>query len=163
MKVVTRLEKSGLYADVLENIKIALEIGYSKIRSAYEVYWLSDKKLSYADNQKQNSQTIKNIDEKLVNEVGYPITEILWHIGRPAKVKKMNFGRYTNEEKLKSIKEAFQNKKEISVSGRANYDVSFSYNPKQNKAWYSEEYRNCGNGHYYLALDSTHALFYEDD
>ena len=30
-------------------------------------------------------------------------------------------------------------------------------------AWYSEEYRNCGNGHYYLMFDATHAIFYEDD
>ena len=31
------------------------------------------------------------------------------------------------------------------------------------RGWYSEEYRNCGNGHYYLLLDATHAIFYEDD
>ena len=31
------------------------------------------------------------------------------------------------------------------------------------RAWYSEEYRNCGNGHYYLMFDATHAIFYEDD
>jgi hypothetical protein len=30
-------------------------------------------------------------------------------------------------------------------------------------ASYSEEYRNCGNGHYYLMFDATHAIFYEDD
>ena len=30
-------------------------------------------------------------------------------------------------------------------------------------AWYSEEYRGCGNGHYYLMFDATHAIFYEDD
>ena len=47
--------------------------------------------------------------------------------------------------------------------GRSSYDVSFSYDPKLQHAWYSEEYKNCGNGHYYLALDETHALFYEDD
>jgi hypothetical protein len=75
----------------------------------------------------------------------------------------MNFGRFTNNEQLKIIKEALKNKKETSASGRTNYDVSFSYNPTVQKAWYSEEFRGCGNGHYYLALDATHALFYEDD
>jgi hypothetical protein len=30
-------------------------------------------------------------------------------------------------------------------------------------AWYSEEYRGCLNGHYYLMFDATHAIFYEDD
>ena len=30
-------------------------------------------------------------------------------------------------------------------------------------AWYSEEYRGCGNGWYYLMFDATHAIFYEKD
>lgn len=31
------------------------------------------------------------------------------------------------------------------------------------RGWYSEEYRGCGNGHYYLLLDATHAIHCEDD
>ena len=31
------------------------------------------------------------------------------------------------------------------------------------RAWYSEEYRNCSNGHYYLLFDAVHAIFYEND
>jgi len=31
------------------------------------------------------------------------------------------------------------------------------------RAWYSCEYRHCGNGHYYLLFDATHAIYYEDD
>ena len=34
---------------------------------------------------------------------------------------------------------------------------------KPRGAWLSNEYRNCGNGHYGLLLDATHAVFYEDD
>ena len=168
MKVSHRLEKSGLYQDLLENIKLALEIGYEKIRIAYDIYWKSDKNLSYEDNQKARNEEIKNLDERL-SKNEQPNTEILWHIRRLARVKKMNFGKptlndgMTNIEKLQMIAKALKNKKETSVCGRANYDVSFSYNPKLNKAWYSEEYRGCGPGHYYLALDETHALFYEDD
>ena len=29
--------------------------------------------------------------------------------------------------------------------------------------WYSKEFKGCGNGHYYLALDATHTIFVEDD
>jgi hypothetical protein len=56
-----------------------------------------------------------------------------------------------------------EEKKECSYRGDNGYDASFSYNPKLNKAWYSEEFRGCGNGHYYVALNSTHCLFVEDD
>ena len=40
---------------------------------------------------------------------------------------------------------------------------TFEYEPDKNKAWYSEEYRGCGNGHYYIALNSSMALFCEND
>ena len=33
----------------------------------------------------------------------------------------------------------------------------------KNYAWYSEEYKGCLNGHYYIALDEKHVWFYEDD
>jgi hypothetical protein len=46
---------------------------------------------------------------------------------------------------------------------RTSYDVHYTYNAKEKKAFYSEEFKDCGNGHYYLAIDNTHALFYEDD
>lgn len=92
---------------------------------------------------------------------------ILEQIENP-KIKKMCFhkNKYCSnitETKLQEIKEHIRNKEEYRTSGRNGYDVSFSYNPETNKAWYSEEYRNCGNGHYYLALNETHALYWEKD
>ena len=47
------------------------------------------------------------------------------------------------------------------------YDVTYTIGKKEEGmdrgAWLSLEYRNCGNGHYGLLLDATHAIFYEDD
>ena len=31
------------------------------------------------------------------------------------------------------------------------------------RGWYSEEYKHCSNGHYYILLDATHAIHVEDD
>lgn len=42
-------------------------------------------------------------------------------------------------------------------------DLEIRFDNDYPRAWYSEEYRNCGNGHYYLLFDATHAIFYEDD
>jgi hypothetical protein len=76
----------------------------------------------------------------------------------------MNFGEeQLNQVKLMEIARALHSKQNISISGRTNYDVSFEYNAEKGMAWYSEEYKNCGNGHYYLALNGTHAIFWEDD
>ena len=47
------------------------------------------------------------------------------------------------------------------------YDVTYAIGEREEGkdrcAWLSLEYRNCGNGHYGLLLDATHAIFYEDD
>lgn len=77
--------------------------------------------------------------------------------------KSMYFGKFWNPIKKQMIKECMEKKESVRFSTRVNYDVSFEYDAERNKAWYSEEYRNCGNGHYYLAIDGNTALFYEDD
>lgn len=91
------------------------------------------------------------------------------------KIKKMKFHKspylaYNTENVLRQIGEAMDNKiAYISGRYRNGYDVSFEYKPaSENKdgiarAWYSEEYKDCGNGHYYIALNRTHAIYWEKD
>ncbi len=77
--------------------------------------------------------------------------------------KSMFFG-YLNKETKERIALAIQNKEGYATHGYGtNYDVTFYYDAKKNRATYQEEYRGCGNGHYYYALDSSMALFCEDD
>lgn len=47
--------------------------------------------------------------------------------------------------------------------GSYDYSIEVSRKDDVPRAWYSAEYKGCGNGHYYLLLDATHAWFYEDD
>ena len=82
---------------------------------------------------------------------------------RDAVTKSMYFGKFWNATKKQIIKDCMDKKESVRFSTRVNYDVSFEYDAERNRAWYSEEYRNCGNGHYYLAIDGNTALFYEDD
>lgn len=95
----------------------------------------------------------------------YSLTNNLDYIDN--KIKKMVFHKGNNRQKTlriqSKIKEAIEKKVEYKETSQNGYDVSFHYDPKLNKAWYSEEYKDCANGHYYLALNSTHAWFYEDD
>jgi hypothetical protein len=170
--VLNRLEKSGLWEDVAKDVHIALDVGYDKMKQAYTQYWERHDYKNLTEENRTNSEKIKEIDERLVGyrEDGtiYADTSIIWYMNKIAKVKKMHFGKkWSNDTKLADIENALKNKQAITIStdGRFTngYDVTFNYQPEDNKAWYSEEYRGCGNGHYYLALDATHALFYEDD
>lgn len=82
------------------------------------------------------------------------------------KLKSMYFGRGNIAKER--IKEAMNNRTNISERAYTGYDVSFELRQPDEKnsyirAWYSEEYRGCGNGHYYLALSENCAIFGEDD
>ena len=92
-------------------------------------------------------------------------TSRLWMFAKIPRVKKMRLSNHAanNAMHLEVIRQGLAEKTDISIHSRSQYDTTFEYKPEANKAWYSEEFRGCGNGHYYLALDSTNALFYEDD
>ena len=89
-------------------------------------------------------------------------TDYIWELS-DCKIKSMYFGKYANKRIKDELQQAIRSKKDYKGSRTVSYDVSINYQAKDNKAWYSEEYRNCGNGHYYLALDHSTALFYEND
>lgn len=107
--------------------------------------------------------------------IGRPIYQEIFMLFRSMeqfenpKIKKMCFhkGRWNaqdTEHILNSIAEAIDNKVNYRSPRCDNgYDVSFEYVADGRKAWYSEEYRNCGNGHYYIALNRTHAIYWEKD
>ena len=160
-KALKMLNESGLWEDIKQDIEIILSIGYEKVNMAYDASDEMDM------TEEDKIAKMKAIDSRLIltNEEGKEFVNrsILWYMTVPAKIKKMYFGRSNNEFQLARIAECMAKKEKHSTSGRASYDVKFEYNPEINKAWYSEEYRGCGNGHYYLALNATHALFCEDD
>lgn len=165
-KAIKLLEASKLWPENLENLKLAKEIGYHKLRAADTAYWAKHVE-DYEANRIEVLKRIKEIDARLIKidpEDGreFVDTNIVWYMDNPLKIKKMNFGKYVTELKLQEIKEALVKKQKIHVDGDNGYDVSFEYDGND-KAWYSEEYRGCGNGHYYLALSDSYALFYEDD
>jgi len=162
-KVKIRIEKSGLWSNLIPDIDIALNMGYDLVSSANDEYW----KLSYKEDERAN-----HIAEFLLK---YPLlkdgdrtdtvnTTVIWQMRDLPNVKKMRFckGSY-NDNQLQQIKNAIDTQTKFSTFGRVSYDISFEYNPEKKKAWYSEEYKGCGNGHYYLALDATHAIYWDKD
>ena len=75
----------------------------------------------------------------------------------------INWGGAYNDWIKRGWLNALNEKRKYSMRWTVSYDNSIEYNPEGERAWYSEEYRGCGNGHYYLLLDEKHAAFREDD
>ena len=79
--------------------------------------------------------------------------------------KSPNFGHWWRSEK-QVLKNAIENKRNYNHKWREGYDNSIEVRFDEDgraMGWYSEEYKDCGNGHYYLLFDATHAIFYEND
>lgn len=160
-KVKNTLERSGLWTGIAREIDDALDIGHAKLKDAYDKYW-------QIHDEQQRIDILRKIHPKLItySDDGrmMPNTNLIWHYVDNPRVKKMRFGKGEhNEYLLAKITSAIANKTAIRESGRTSYDVSFQYKPEVNRAWYAEEYKGCGNGHYYLAMNASHALHYEDD
>ena len=159
-KVKAKLEVSGLWDEVQEEISIALDIGYEKMKLAYDKYW-------EIQDEEKKIEFLKTTDARLIGlndeKKEYTKSSLIWNYAKIPKVKTMYFGKWKNERFRERIKQAMEVKKSTREGTQAGYDVSFEYNAEKNKVWYSEEYRGCGNGHYYIALNASHALFVEDD
>lgn len=80
-------------------------------------------------------------------------------------IKTMNFDRCDRHFQKRLIAENVANRVNCSHRWTNGYDNSYEirFDEKYIRAWYSEEYRGCGNGHYYFLLDECHAIFGEDD
>ncbi len=151
-KCEKRLEKSGLWPELKQVFHNLQKISYDDWTAMRRLERRSAMALQYIKKYPFVSKDGQSIEYDYLNEVSY------------ANCKSMFFGKGQNDWYKGQIKQALHEKKPYST-GRIslNYDVSFQYKPETQQAWYSEEYRNCGNGHYYLALDESAALFYEDD
>ena len=158
MRAIKCLEKSGLWADLLVKLRNMLSMTYEDrdyIRRNYS--WGDNTVLAEQFEMRYPFLFYKTEDGKKCIDTSYTyeMSEII--------LKPMYFGKYANKKVKEEIADSIANEKEYEYSCRVSYDVHFSYSPKSGKAYYSEEYRGCGNGHYYLALDNNTALFCEDD
>jgi len=154
--VFQSLKKWELWNDIQDNIELGLKLGKANIQKLYEIWDNWD--LSQDEKDKKMKEITGGIK---------PNNFIYWNMNTMPTVKKMRFHQYrwereTTEEKLRAILEAFREKRAYSCFGYNGYDASFEYDGKT-RAWYSEEYKGCGNGYYYIAISLTHALFMEKD
>ena len=84
-------------------------------------------------------------------------------------IKSNKPARYTGGQYyacIENIEKQIANRQEFSYDWRSNYDVHVSANTGADgiyRGWLSLEYKDCGNGHYYLLIDSNRAVFAEDD
>lgn len=161
-RAISKLEKSGLWSDVLEKFRYIIN-SQMTLDEFYELsrhtgYHTIVPEIIY-EKYKSKFPEVFVLNDNGTFSIDYSFFEEYLL----CKIKTIYFGDYNSYYK-KNIILAMQDQCEYHTPRiDCNYDISFSYDPKSKKAWYSEEYKGCGNGHYYLAIDSSTALFYEND
>jgi hypothetical protein len=146
--VVKYLTASGFWLPMLNGAKYLLS--------------LSDEELIAMRSWEQYHKVMNaELTEKGIQWFGCDCFSNMFH--KP--IKTMNFDRYDRHFQKRLIAEKIANRVNCSHRWTNGYDNSyeFRFDEKYIRAWYSEEYRGCANGHYYFLLDGCHAIFGEDD
>lgn len=164
-RVLKRMDSSGFNRNsgLYNEIVTARAIGYEKMKLAAESYRFG------ADHQKL-VEMYKALDSRFVHtsDTGneHVKTSMIWLVSVLPTVKKMRLEQYQIELIRNKMQAGLAYNEDFRLFNRKVYDNRFSMQKDADGnvlAFYSEEYKNMGNGHYYIALDETHALFVEDD
>lgn len=171
-KATSAMEGSGLWLsssvyETLSNLKQMTYCDKQVIEKIYwETKWVNGKRvLNWASLQPFIDKYpfivgVDNNGEKFVR------TEYLFEVSE-CQLSSAYYGKWSNARIKEEIKEAIANRRSYSCRFDNGYDgsveIRFGDEPGDPRAWCSEEYRNCGNGHYYLLLDENKKLFVEND
>lgn len=149
-KVIATLEKSGLWSNFLHDFKIVAQLDDEKLLKFLNAEW--------------------DESQKIMLELGLNYRQcgvdcLKWTVEKG--IKSINYDAWCRTNIMPMFANAIVTKGRFNMRWRKDYDNSIEcrFDEKENvmRAWYSEEYKGCGNGHYYYAIDATHAIFGEDD
>ena len=160
-RVENKLKKSGLWPEFLEFVQNLQKMSLEDRKDIYNKYSGYSR---LEPEQQRNTDYYKKYTKRYTFIFkGYNIdTNYIYELSN-VQTKSMYFGKYENKRQKECIRQAIEKKEDLTIRTTVNYDVTFEYKADKNKAWYSEEYRGCGNGHYYIAIDENTALFIEND
>lgn len=149
-KVIATLEKSGLWSNFLHDFKIVAQLDDERLGKFLHAEW-------------DESQAMAQELGLYHRQCG--VDCLRWTVQKG--IKSINYDAWRRTNLMPMFANAIETKDNFSMRWRKGYDnsVECRFDAKEDvmRAWYSEEYKGCGNGHYYYAIDATHAIFGEDD
>lgn len=146
-KVVKYLSASGMWSPMLKGAEYLLSLTDEELLSMKDY-----------DNYRRKMEPLR---EQGVWWWGSECFHNLFYI----KIRTMRSNKWLKDYHIKQIKSALAEKRNYQDRWRDGYDNSFEIRHDKEcvRGWYSEEYKDCGNGHYYFLLDETHIIFAEND
>lgn len=148
------LNESGLWSDIKQSIEHFFALTETEQRELVNDIMTDSYELFYHEVYKENG--------KYSWVSGYQVFEAFV---RKTCWKSIAWRKWERERMSAEVAECIKNGTDFHRRWENGYDntVEIANRDGEKLAWYSEEYRNCGNGWYYLMFDATHAIFYEKD
>lgn len=147
-KIIKYISASGLWTCLLEDLKRLADFPDSQVQELLKYVYDDWKILS----EKMHELSIDELDALMLS-----------NLFQKSIIKTARYNKRLFNEK--NILDAINNKTDCHTSWENGYDcrASVKNTEKGYKGWYSEEYRGCGNGYYYILLDHKHVFFIEKD
>ena len=151
-KVVKYLDKSGLWSNIKNDYEIILAQGDDFLTDLIQSSWTNkrDKLHKLAVSLGKDSLSFHCDSSVDTARKG---------------IKSVNYDTYSKLNVISMIEDGIKKGNFPNYRWRKGYDNSVEVKTNNNIVcgWYSEEYKDCGNGHYYLLIDARHAFFCEND
>jgi hypothetical protein len=151
-KVVKYLTASGLWANIREDYEIILSLTDDVLDDIIHSSWTD-----------QRDKLQKIATEMGKDKLSFHCDGIIYTAKKG--IKSVNYDTHSKMTDISMVESGIKQGKLYNHKWHKGYDnsVEVKTNGDIICGWYSEEYKGCGNGHYYLLLDARHAHFYEDD
>lgn len=153
--IAALLEASGLWADLLPCFQQLRDATVDDVREFYDA--------SGSWTEQQNARDAwmqrRGLDRNHIS------SDLMRGIVDKGLVS-IPYDRLERDERRRQLAGKISAREEFRHRWRGSYDYSVSGEVGKDgimRAWYSAEFKDCGNGHYYLMLDERHAIHAEDD
>lgn len=169
-KAAALLAASGLWPEMQKRMAVMSQLSlseYNEIMDIYQKSWDCD----YRDTEKRQ-ELEKSFNDFFTSRGTTPDYYHFKQLSEKSQIISIPFGKdgsYERRMVANHLEQAKQSAADyddgFDVRWYGSYDYSVSVSKKDGvlRGWYSAEYKGCGNGHYYLLLDATHAIYGEDD
>lgn len=172
-KVADLLAASGLWPEYRAQCEALASLSEEEITELFTIYarwWDYSKGHEYRD-------TAYNDFKLFFQSRNLPVFDIyhFQQMGTKGQIISVPYDKYCRQYHRDKVNNGIEAMKQglsdrplgtYGISWRGSYDYSVSLQRDSEgvcRGWFSAEYKGCGNGHYYLLLDASHALYLEDD
>lgn len=175
-KAASLLAISGLWPEIRKRMEVMAAMPveeYNRLMTLWQVYdeLYSHRELTYDERDRLQEEKRKEYEAYFTERGATGDWYHFRQLSDNKQIVSIPYGKWNQdvrqrvEKALERARQAEGDYEQETARWRGSYDFSVGVRKRNGElmGWYSAEYKNCGNGHYYLLLDATHAIYCEDD